>query len=283
MPIILLDGAMGTELGRRGANVDLPLWSARALIDNPDLVRTIHEEYIAAGADIITANTFRTTTRTFRLAELPDRSAELTSLAVSLAKQARESFPRRNVVIAGSMAPLEDCYRPDLVPLDSALESEHALHARRLAQAGVDLLLCETMGTAREVTAACKAATATGLRTIVSFLCNHNGDLYGGDSLEEAVRAVEPLRPWAFSLNCISPRYMEDAIVLLRKATTLPYGVYANVGVPGAEREESMGCDVYPEGYIPYARRWVELGATFIGGCCGTTPDYVRAIRTNVT
>lgn len=276
---MILDGAMGTELARRGANVQLPLWSANALLDDPGLVRTIHEEYIAAGADIITSNTFRTTQRTFRLAGIPDRSEELTSLAVDLAKQARAAFPDRSVRIAGSLAPLEDCYRPDLVPSDEELASEHGLHARRLADAGVDFLLCETMGTAREAYAACKAATSTGVPTIVSFLCTTTGDLYDGHPIEDAVNAASQCHPWALSLNCISPRFMRIAIHRLRTATSLPFGIYANVGLPGNEHDGTMECDISPEEYVVYARRWTELGALFIGGCCGTTPEYIRAIR----
>ncbi len=277
--MMLLDGAMGTELARRGANVRLPLWSANALIDDPGLVRTIHEEYIAAGADIITTNTFRTTQRTFRLTGIPDRSEELTSLAVDLAKQARAAFPDRSVRIAGSIAPLEDCYRPDLVPSDEELAAEHALHARRLANAGVDMLLCETMGTAREAHAACTAATSTGLPTVVSFLCSTTGDLYDGHPIEDAVEAVNDCRPWALALNCISPRFMRIAIHRLRTASALPFGVYANVGLPGDEHDGSMECDIAAEDYIVYAQRWAALGATFIGGCCGTTPEYIRMLR----
>ncbi len=113
---LILDGAMGTELQRRGANTLLPLWSAEALVLSPALVRQIHEEYIRAGADIITANTFRTTRRTFVRTGLPDRSQRLTTTALSLARQAREAFRDRDILVAGSIAPLEDCYRPELVP-----------------------------------------------------------------------------------------------------------------------------------------------------------------------
>ncbi|MGA9118520.1 MAG: homocysteine S-methyltransferase family protein [Bacteroidota bacterium] len=277
--MFILDGAIGTELARRGANTNLPLWSANALVDDPGLVRTLHEEYIAAGADLITANTFRTTPRTFRRAGLPDRSAELTQLAVALANEARNAFPGRTVKIAGSMGPLEDCYHPERVPPDDALAAEHALHAQRLAEAGVDMLLLETMGTSREAEAACKAAVSTGVPTIVSFLCDAGGNLYDGKPLEEAVRRVEPYHPYALSINCMSPRIIDRAVERLRKAASLPFGVYANVGMPGEEREATMQCDVEPEEYAAFAGRWIDLGAIFVGGCCGTTPEYVRRIR----
>ena len=113
---LVLDGAMGTELDRRGVDTGLPLWSAGALLGSPGTVRQIHDDYIDAGADIITGDTFRTTRRTFLRAGLPDRSAELTSLAVRLARESIAAHPEAGVLLAGSMAPLEDCYRPDRSP-----------------------------------------------------------------------------------------------------------------------------------------------------------------------
>ncbi|RPH37500.1 homocysteine S-methyltransferase family protein, partial [bacterium] len=141
---LILDGAMGTELQRRGANTLLPLWSAEALVLSPALVLQIHQEYIQAGADIITANTFRTTRRTFVRTGLPDRSLRLTNAALSLARQARETFPRREILVAGSMAPLEDCYRPELVPSGRDLEEEHNELAGRLAEGEAEFLLLQT-------------------------------------------------------------------------------------------------------------------------------------------
>src|ERR1700690_3998347 len=104
---VLLDGAMGTELERRGIPAGLPLWSAQALLTSPETVRRIHDEYIDAGAEIITSNTFRTTRRTFLRGGLPDRSEELTALAVALARESTGASPGKRVLIAGSMAPLE--------------------------------------------------------------------------------------------------------------------------------------------------------------------------------
>jgi S-methylmethionine-dependent homocysteine/selenocysteine methylase len=275
---LILDGAMGTELQRRGANTLLPLWSAEALVLSPALVRQIHEEYIRAGADIITANTFRTTRRTFVRTGLPDRSLRLTTTALSLARQARETFPHQDILVAGSIAPLEDCYRPELVPLRRALEEEHAELAGRLAEGGADFLLLETMGTIREAAAACKAAAATGKEVVVSFLCNENGDLYGGESLHDAVSAILPFAPTALSINCVSPRVIEKAVARLRSASSLPFGVYANVGVPGKEHSEPMSCDVTEEEYSAFALQWSHHGAAIIGGCCGTTPAYIRKL-----
>ncbi len=276
---VLLDGAMGTELQRRGVGTGLPLWSANALMANPDIVRQIHADYIAAGADIITTNTFRTTRRTFMHAGIPDNSGALTRQAVDLAHRARTESARPEVLIAGSIAPLEDCYRPDLVPPDADLRREHAELADRLAAAGVDLFLVETMNTVREAYAACEAARATGKEVVVSFICDRQGNLYGGEPLAYAIRTVASLDPTAFSINCVSPRFLRPAINVARATTNLPLAVYANIGIPENERRGwEFTQDVGPEEYATYAGDWLNAGIAIIGGCCGTTPEYIAAV-----
>src|SRR5512139_2644302 len=121
---LLLDGAAGTELQRRGVDTTLPLWSARALIEAPEVLRAIHKDYLAAGADIITTNTFRTHRRTLTRAGVGERARELTSLAVQIARDAAGRVDRQ-IFVAGSMAPLEDCYSPQLVPAADELQVEH--------------------------------------------------------------------------------------------------------------------------------------------------------------
>lgn len=274
----ILDGAMGTELSRSGADISLPLWSARPLLDSPEAVLRIHREYCAAGADIITTNTFRTTGRTFRRARAADRSLELTGRAVRLAQQARSGVTDRTVLIAGSIAPLEDCYRPELVPDDRSLRTEHSEQAYRLAAAGVDFLLCETMGTIREAFAACEAARTTGLEVVVSLLCRPDGALYSGESLDDAVAVLQQLGPAALSLNCVPARSLTPIVARLRALTGLPLGVYGNAGVAGSEREEELVCDVPPEEYADLAREWVRAGARIVGGCCGTGTEHVRQL-----
>jgi len=275
---VILDGAMGTELSRRGVDITLPLWSARALMTSAETVLKIHREYCASGADVITTNTFRTTGRTFRRARIPDRSLELTAEAVHLARQASMEEKGRTVLVAGSIAPLEDCYRPDLVPDERSLRTEHAEHAFRLAAAGVDFLLVETMGTIREAFAACETALKTGLEVVVSLLCRPGGLLYGGESLDDAVSVLEPLGVAALSLNCVPARSLTPLITRLRTLTGLPLGAYGNVGLAGREQEGEFVCDVRPEEYAPLAQEWVASGASIVGGCCGTGKEHIRSL-----
>jgi S-methylmethionine-dependent homocysteine/selenocysteine methylase len=277
--LLILDGAMGTELQRREVDTGLPLWSANALMVHPEVVRQIHMDYIEAGADIITTNTFRTTGRTLRRANLPDRSLQLTNIAVALARQAREAYKDRETLIAGSVAPLEDCYRPDLVPPDSDLNAEHAELVSRLADAGVDFILLETMNTIREAYAACGAAKATGKEVIVSFICNDKGALLSGESVHEAVKAVSKLSPSAFSINCVSPHHIMRAADELKRATHLPFALYGNVGLPESNKHGwEFTHDVLEDEYARCALEWRRLGASIVGGCCGTSPAYIRAV-----
>jgi S-methylmethionine-dependent homocysteine/selenocysteine methylase len=279
---LVLDGAMGTELQRRGVDTGLPMWSANALFGRPAIIQQIHEEYLLAGADIITTNTFRTTRRTMGRANLPDRSKQLTETAVQLALRAREKHPDGQRLVAGSMAPLEDCYRPDLVPPDAELK-EHEELAGRLAAAGVDIILIETMNTVREAYAACSAAVATGLDVIVSFVCNREGTLLSGETLEDAVMSVAELSPAGFSVNCVSPRFMEKAITSLSSQVrkTRPEAIvaaYGNIGNPESDVHGwEFTNDVSAEQYAQHASAWSRLGVSIVGGCCGTTPVYIEA------
>ncbi len=300
---LLLDGATGTELNRRGVDTGLPLWSARALIENPDAVRSIHADYIAAGADLITTNTFRTHRRTLDRAgqfntcptawRSAGRARELTQLAVQVARDAI-SRSGRSIFIAGSMSPLEDCYAPQLVPPDDELRVEHQEMARDLAEAGCDVLLIETMNTIREAVIALAAAKSTGLPVCVSFVVGPGGRppddpdalhthedmlLLSGESIEDAVRAVSRLQPNGILINCVPFSVIDRAFDLLRAASDRPIGLYANIGHADAEVGWALTDDVQPEAYARRARAWIDRGAKIVGGCCGTTPKHIAAIK----
>lgn len=276
---LLLDAAMGTELQRRETNTALPLWSARTLIDDPELVWTIHGDEVASGADILTANTFRTHARTLAKAGYGERAAELSALAVRLAHQAAAA-PGREVFVAGSLSPLEDCYRPDLVPDDAALEREHGAQARFLAEAGVDLMLAETHNTVREAVAVARAAKATGLPVIVSVVTDGAGKLLSGESIEAAAAALLAFEPDALGINCVAAGRLAGDLALLAKAAPgRPLAAYGNLGLPAEGPGWSFTEELEPHDYALEAKRWIALGAKIVGGCCGATPAHTRALR----
>ena len=278
-PPLLLDSAMGTELERRGARAPLPLWSAWALLERPELVLAIHREEADRGAEILTANTFRTHRRTLAKADLDPRSAELTRMAVSLARQAA-SEAQHAVFVAGSLSPLEDCYRPDLIPAGEAIEREHSLQAEALAAAGVDCILVETQNTVRELAAATRWARATGLPVIASMITDGQGHLLSGEPIEEAVGSLASLELDALSINCVPARRLAaDLSRLARAAPGVPLAAYGNLGPPSGEDRTVFAEAVSPEDYAVLAREWVALGARVVGGCCGTSSAHTAALR----
>src|SRR5262245_46292201 len=278
-PPLLLDAAMGTELQRRDADTKLPLWSAAALLRDPELVWTIHSDEVSAGAEILTANTFRTHARSLAKAGLAERSGELSALAVQLAHQAAAA-PGREVFVAGSLSPLEDCYRPDLVPDDASLAREHGAQARFLAEAGVDLILAETHNTIREAAAAPRAAKATGVPVFVAMVTDGTGRLLSGESIADAARALRPLEPDALGINCVpAARLAADLRALAAAAPGMPLVAYGNLGLPDDTRGWAFTEELTPEEYAEHARTWLAAGTRVVGGCCGTTPAHSRALR----
>ncbi len=281
----VLDGATGTELERRGIPAALPLWSAAALDSAPNVVTAIHREYIEAGADIIAANTFRTNVRTLARAGRTADGPRLNQLAVALARRAvaDATAPPRpaglRILVAASVAPVEDCYCPQRVPTAATLQSEHRQMMAWLQAAHPDLIWIETMTTIREARAAAEAAATLTLPFVISFTTQETGELLGGEPLADAVAAALPFGPLAVGVNCIPPRGLTTLLPRLRQLTTLPLAAYAHVNnaapIPGWTYGQMMDADEYGR----TARSWLNLGAAIVGGCCGTTPEHIRAIR----
>jgi S-methylmethionine-dependent homocysteine/selenocysteine methylase len=273
---LLLDGATGTELQRRGVSTRLPLWSTWALLEAPDVVRQIHAEHHAVGAEVLTACTFRTHARTLAAAGLEGRAVELTRLAVQLAREAGGSA----TLVAGSLAPLEDCYEPGRVPSEPILDREHAAQAAALAAAGVDLILAETFGTIREATAATRAALATGLPVVSGLICGPDGALLSGETVAAAAAALLPLEPAALAINCTPAVTLAEPLAALLAVTGgRPVGAYGNIGYPAPDHGWVATRAQDPDAYAELARGWLDQGARLIGGCCGTTPAHIARLR----
>jgi S-methylmethionine-dependent homocysteine/selenocysteine methylase len=282
-PTVVLDGAGGTELERRGYVDNVRLWSAGAVETAPELVVQIHRDYIDAGAQVITTQTFTCCRRRFHKAGAEARFEPLTRRAVELAVRARREADRPDVLIAGSLSPVEFCYHPQLAPRGDASYAEHLETVELLAGAGADLLVVETMNTIDEARAALRAAATSGLDVVVGFCCGRGGRLLSGEPVREAVRALDPLRPAAYAINCTPPSLTTRAVAELAAATSTPFGAYANVGDwSGGTWSRVFGpefiFDVAPDAYLQHAIGWRELGVRFVGGCCGTQPAHIRRL-----
>jgi S-methylmethionine-dependent homocysteine/selenocysteine methylase len=284
--VLLLDGGIGTEMLRRGLT-----WEGHKVDTAADVIRTIHADYLAAGADVITTNTFQLARRSFlnhfrdldhlrRVGAegLEGRAAHLIRQAVARAKEAVAASGREGTAaIAGSMTTLEWCFRPDLAPPVEAARAEYRETIGWFAEAGVDLILFETMNRIAEAAAALEAAREVGLPAWVSFVPHWDGTLLGGEPIAEAAAALEPLGPDLVLFNCAPPADVTLALRELVAHRRGPSGVYPHVG--RFDPPDWQFTDEYPPArYLECAREWLALGARVIGGCCGTTPDHIRAL-----
>ena len=278
---LILDGATGTELNRRGVDTGLPLWSANALMNDRDakILQQIHEDYLRAGADIITTNTFRTHRRALAPSRNADRALELTRRAVDIARAAIASVPSdKPRFIAGSISTLEDCYRPDLVPPDDELRAEHSERIHHLIECGVDLILIETVNTIREAVVMAKLATITGTPVIVSFVCNREGKILSGETLTDAANQLLPLGISVIGVNCGPTPNLAKPLAELQIACgkDFPLIAYGNIGYA----DEKVGWvntdSENPNAYCEHAIHWP---AKIIGGCCGTTPEHIHQLK----
>lgn len=276
--ITILDGAMGSLLEASGVDVSLPLWSARALIEQPASVRDIHRQYIEAGAQVITTCTFRTHGRSLAPAGLAEQAGVLTRRAVTLVLDAAETAGAPPVRIAGGISPLEDCYEPGRSPgYDEALR-EHRVMASDLADADVDLLLIETMPAWAEARAALDAAFDTGRPTWLSLALQDAEHLLSGEPLRQCLEALTRW-PDAILANCMPLEKATACVTTLRTVTPsdVAVGVYPNLGRVVDGRWTTTG-RAAPEALVVAAQRWIDAGATIIGGCCGSTPMHIAAL-----
>ncbi|QFG22951.1 homocysteine S-methyltransferase family protein [Actinomadura sp. WMMB 499] len=281
--ITWLDGGVATELQRGGLSLRAPWWTTLALNSEArrEDLRRIHERYLAAGADLITANTFRCNRRALDRIGLDGAGlAWMVHAAVGVARAACGTGRAR---VAGSMAPVEDCYRPDLVPPDAELRDEHRWLATELMRAGVDLVLVETMNTAREARIALEQVQAAGGRAWVSFVCGDAGRLPSGEGVAAAAAAVERDGAEAVLVNCGAPADAERALAELRDACSGPIGACPGIEDRGPEDrwthvDRHVPAALSPDGFADLLRGWRDKFAPeILGGCCGTTPDHLAA------
>jgi S-methylmethionine-dependent homocysteine/selenocysteine methylase len=287
---ILLDGGMGRELRSRGVNVLTAIWSANGLISAPDIVRQIHQDYISAGADIITANTYSIIRSNLAKEGIEDRLEELNVLACTLAGQARQKA-NPSVLIAGSLPPLVGSYRPDLVGRVEDIEPLYREQADLLAPY-VDLFLCETMSSAAEGRAAASAACQTDKPVWVAWTLHEDqsGKLRSGETISEATEVLSDLPVSGHLANCCAPESITQALPRLVEAGAAYVGGYANTFQPIPEDWRLEGnkqtdgsldlrSDLDPASYAEHVARWLQFGANVVGGCCGTSPAHIAKIK----
>jgi homocysteine S-methyltransferase len=295
-PLLQLDGAMASELERRGADLHDVLWSAKLLIQQPNLIREVHRDYFEAGADVAITASYQASFEGFARHGIDaQRAAQFMLDSVALAAAARDDFwampanrsGRLRPLIAASIGPygavLADGseYRGHYALSDSALMDFHRPRLEVLAHSGADLLACETIPSLREALILARlleqypAASAW-----MSFACQDGEHTCEGQSIGECVSSLNDY-PQIISVgvNCTRPAYIASLLRSMRDRTDRPLLVYPNLGehYDACARQWTGSAD--PGEFAAQARDWYQQGARLIGGCCRTSPSDIRSIR----
>jgi len=290
---LVMDGAMGSELQRRGVWVShgatdaaLGAWSATAMRDAPEVVREVHDDYFRAGADIAITNSFWTNSVKLDLAGLADKAEEYTRLSAQIAAQSRDRL-RPDAYVAGGMAPPLGG-REEIGVDGEHLPREFAMQARALKEGGADCILVEYIGHVADVVAAVDAVSPTGLPVLVGLRhIRNDGAMQHGESYAQLVEALGDRKVDAILLMCSHPQAVSAGLPLLRAAFDGAIGAYPNHGygkqahkLDDQHQWHSLDTESYgPADLAADGKAWLGMGAQIIGGCCSTTPEHIAALR----
>lgn len=290
--IVLLDGATGTELEKRGAAMDPQAWCGPATLDNVEILVGVHRDYISAGADVITANTFASSRLMLEPAGYADRFEEINRTAVAAAHRARESSGREDVLVAGSlshmcpMTPNSD--RSDLgrEPPTSVMQDAFHELADLLHDAGCDLLLLEMMYYPHRIPLVIEAALTTGLPVWAGFAVRRDaqGEIvsFARDRsipLSAVLSVLDQADIQAVGLMHSPADVIAEAITTLKQQYDGLVMAYPDSGyfrMPNWQFEDV----IEPEALVELARGWVDDGVQILGGCCGLSPKHIAALHT---
>ena len=296
---LLVDGGLGSELRRRGFALDARAWSAPAALTDFGLLRSIHSDYIAAGAEVISTNTFAAARFVLDAAGLGERTEEVVRRTVAAAREARDASGR-DVAIAGSMSCLPPSFDPHRYPPASKESDAYRELAELLAMEGVDLIELEMLEDTEHAARACAAVRATGLPIWLGVSCRLSDDGalvafdYPETPLGRVLDALLPYAPDAVNVMHSPPGAVAPALRAIGARSRGVVGAYPELegGVTGfaTERAATPG-DASPVGararratlspteLAAFASYWIGAGARIVGGCCGATPSHVRALR----
>lgn len=285
--IILLDGGLGQEIYKRAGKPAHPLWSARVMMDNPEIVKKVHQDFISAGSRIITINSYTCTpTRLQRDGQL-QWFEKLQKLALQMALKARDELGAlaEDVQIAGCLPPLVGSYTTDERSFQQ-LKDEYRLMSS-IQAADVDLFIVETISNTKEAKAAIEAALETRKPVLLSFtLSDKNPDtLRAGETIKEALKVVSDYRLDGLLFNCSFPETITEGMKAVQHLE-IPYGGYAN-GFTSVEALKPGGTvnvlsarkDLDEKKYAHHAMNWIQKGASMVGGCCEVGPAYIQYLQ----
>lgn len=297
--LLVLDGALATELERAGFDLRDPLWSAKVLLEAPEAIRELHTRYFEAGADIATTATYQATFEGFAARGIDSRhAAELFQLAVDLARGARDAFWGEPANRAGRVEPLVAAsvgsygafladgseYRGDYGLGRASLFQFHAPRMRALAASGADLLALETIPSLLEARALVAVLnTLDDAPAWLSFSCRDGESTCHGERIEDCIEAVADCDQLvALGVNCTAPRFAVELVRRIRAVTDKPIVAYPNSGERYDASTRAWAGARATDDFAALARELRDAGARVIGGCCRTTPSDIAAIRSRV-
>ncbi|MBI1794378.1 MAG: homocysteine S-methyltransferase [Chloroflexi bacterium] len=294
-PAVILDGALATELERRGADLKDKLWSAKLLIENPEMIRQLHMDYFLAGADCAITASYQATVEGFMRRGLSENEAiALIQKSVKIAIEARDDFwkngsnriGRPRPFVAASVGPygayLADGseYRGEYGLSQSELEKFHRPRIEALIAAGADILACETIPCLIEAQAIVNVLKEfPNASAWISFSAKDNVHISGGEKISDCAARLDQFpQVAALGVNCTSPKFISSLIRAVKSKTSKPILVYPNSGETYNAEKHDWNGDAFCTAFGEEARHWFADGAQIIGGCCRTTPDDIRAI-----
>jgi homocysteine S-methyltransferase len=292
---LLLDGALATELERRGADLNDPLWSAKVLLERPELIRALHYDYFMAGADVATTASYQATFAAFAERGIAaGRAAQLLRESVSLALAARADFQRNagtragpQPLVAASLGPygaaLADGseYRGGYSLSDAELAEFHRPRLMALIPAGADLLAFETIPSLREALVLARLLQQfPSCCAWLSFSCQDGLRTSEGQDVGACAQALDEFTQLvAIGVNCTAPEFVPSLLQRMRAQTDKPLLAYPNSGERYDAAAKRWHGHSTAQSFASQAHEWYEAGARLIGGCCRTTPADIRAIR----
>lgn len=283
MSITLLDGGMGQELVARSTDEPTTLWATQILLDKPELVRGVHDDYFASGADIATTNTYAIHRDRLVRHDIESQFEALHKAACEIAVASRDAHGSGQV--AGALGPTGWSYRPDIAP-PSDIAAELYAEIARLQAPYVDLFICETMSSVDQARGALLGAQTQNkpVWLAVSVSDDDGTKLRSGEALSDILPLIAELKPAALLLNCSVPEAFDQAMPTLA-GCSIPMGGYANgftkilpeftkrsATVAALEKRE----DLDPQKYADFVDKWVAQGASIVGGCCEVGPEHIR-------
>lgn len=297
MSITILDGGMSRELMRLNAPFKQPEWSALSLYEKPSAVQQVHEEFIKAGAQVITTNSYAVVPFHIGEQRFHADGKMLSDLAGRLAKSAVKNSGVLTTKIAGSLPPMFGSYRADLIEQDRFADIAQPIIDGLSPY--VDLWLCETQSAIVEPVSVQKLLPKDERPLWVSFTLidekpTPEPQLRSGETVKSAVEKMVEIGVSAILFNCCQPEVIEQALIVTREtleqlnATHIQTGAYANAFAPQPEDAtandglDEVRKDLTPESYLDWAKKWTEQGATIVGGCCGIGREFIKVLSENL-